>query len=387
MTFSGPQIIRAKAEASIEQAQTAFWFPVLPGLQALPSTPTITTNPTPAPANAVPVPVGFNQDNPDLADLFANILPKGVAPVHPKTMAPAAGLIVPPYNEIQTWQARIRVPAEATLLPFSNEIVYAAAETLKVRVPTVVVDRLGESTRALAITGTAAGVVFTPPIVGTSIMTLAIAGTAAGVVLTPPGSTATFAIAGTATGTVRVAGASSATLAITGTAAGTVAAGPVTGISSVTLAITGRAADSTLLTATISQSSTYFSGGMDSGTFAVMTNGNYNETRQTGTNTSADQWIRMDFGSVQNYSRILVGHDLNTTLDGGQWGPGYADDKVLQKSDDGTSWTTIQASTGSFAGVQYKVFNVGAQSSRYVRIYNGGSGYIAVTEFYALQPA
>ena len=155
MTFSSPQIIRAKAEASLEQAQTAFWFPVLPGLQALPSTPAITTNGSPAPANAVAVPAGFNEDNPDLADLFANIVPKGVAPVHPKTMAPAAGLIVPPYNEIQTWQARIRVPAEAVLLQFSNEIVHVAAATLKVRIPSVASDGLAIASGAGAGAGAA----------------------------------------------------------------------------------------------------------------------------------------------------------------------------------------------------------------------------------------
>ena len=199
MTFSSPQIIRAKAEASLEQAQTAFWFPVLPGLQALPGTPTVTTNATPAPANAVPVPVGFNEDNPDLADLFANILPKGVAPVHPKTMAPAAGLIVPPYNEIQTWDARIRVPAEATLLPFSNEIVHVAAATLKVQ-SQAIISLFGNSSVTFAITGTAAGTVATVTRIGNSSATLAITRTSAG--------------------TVRVAGASSATLAITGSATG-----------------------------------------------------------------------------------------------------------------------------------------------------------------------
>jgi hypothetical protein len=161
MTFSSPQIIRAKAEASLEQAQTSFWFPVLPGLQALPGTPTITTNADPAPANAVAVPEGFNFDNPDLADLFENILPKGQPPVFPRTMGPAAGLIVPPYNEIQTWEARIRVPAEATLLPFSNENVYLAALTLKTHVPTTITDRLGGSTTTLTISGAASGTVVT----------------------------------------------------------------------------------------------------------------------------------------------------------------------------------------------------------------------------------
>ena len=219
MTFSGPQIIRAKAEASIGPAQTAFWFPVLPGLEALPDTPTITTNPTPAPANAVAVPAGFNEDSPDLVDLFTNILPRGQAPVFPRTMGPAAGLVVPPFNEIQTWEARIRVPAEATLLPFSNEVVLAAATTLRVPNETFfALPSTGGSSVTLAITGIAAGRVINA---GASIRTLAITGTAAGVVVTPSGSTATLVITGTAAGAVRVTGTTSATLAITGTAAGT----------------------------------------------------------------------------------------------------------------------------------------------------------------------
>jgi hypothetical protein len=219
MTFSSPQIIRAKAEASLEPAQTAFWFPVLPGLQALPGTPTITTNPTPAPANAVAVPAGFNEDNPDLVDLFTNILPKGQAPVFPRTMGPAAGLVVPPYNEIQTWEARIRAPAEAWLLPFSNEIVFVAAASLRVPMGTfLAAPSTGGSSVTLAITGIAAGRAISA---GASIGTLTITGTATGVVVTPSGSIATLVITGTATATVRVTGATSATLAITGTAAGT----------------------------------------------------------------------------------------------------------------------------------------------------------------------
>jgi len=219
MTFSSPQIIRIKAQSSIEQAQTAFWFPVLPGLQALPGTPTITTNPTPAPANAVPVPAGFNEDNPDLVDLFTNILPKGQAPVFPRTMGPAAGLVVPPYNEIQTWEARIRVPAEATLLPFSNEIVLVAAAALKVPMETfLAAPSTGGSSVTLAITGIAVGRARNA---GASTRTLAITGTATGVVVWLPGSVVTLVITGTAAGTVQITGATSATLAITGTAAGT----------------------------------------------------------------------------------------------------------------------------------------------------------------------
>jgi hypothetical protein len=115
-------------------------------------------------------------------------------------MAPAAGLVVPPYNEIQTWEARIRVPAEAVLLPFSNEIVYVAASTLKAPALSLIVDRVGASIQSLTITGSAAGLV-NPPNIGASSRSLA--------------------ITGTASGTIRVAGASSQALAITGTATGT----------------------------------------------------------------------------------------------------------------------------------------------------------------------
>jgi hypothetical protein len=314
MTFSSPQIIRAKAEASLEQAQTAFWFPVLPGLQALPSTPAITTNGSPSPANAVEVPAGFNFDNPDLADLFENILPKGQPPVFPRTMGPAAGLVVPPFNEIQRWEARIRVPAEATLLQFSNEIVYVAAATLKVRVPALIAMPISIESGSGAGDGTAVS--------------------------------------------LRVA-----------------------------LLASPFSSPAIELPATYTQSSVYASAGLEAATFVGMTNGIYNETRQTGTDSGGDQWVRMDFGSSQSYGEILVGQDLNYTLDGGAWGPGYANSKSIQKSDDGTSWTAI-GSTGIFGDAeQYKVITVGAHSSRYVRIYNGGSGYLAVTELYARQPA
>jgi hypothetical protein len=219
MTFSSPQLIRTRAGASILQAQTAFWFPVLPGLQALPSTPTITINADPAPANAVPVPVGFNEDNPDLADLFENILPRGLAPLHPKTMDVVAGLLVPPYNEIQTWEARIRVGAEVVLLPFSNEIVLAAAATLRLPDETfLALPSEGGSSLTLVITSITAGRV---RIAGTTSATLTVTGTTAGTVRTPSGSVATLTITGTAAGGVRVTGTTSATLAVTGTAAGT----------------------------------------------------------------------------------------------------------------------------------------------------------------------
>jgi hypothetical protein len=165
------------------------------------------------------VPVGFDENNPDLTDLFENILPRGLAPVHPKTMEVVAGLLVPPYNETQTWEARIKVGADAVFLLFSNEIVLAAAAALKVPMETLLaLPSTGGSSATLVITGIAAGRGVNR---GVSTRTLAITGTAAGVVVTPSGSTATLVIAGTAAGRVRVTGTTSATLAITGTAAGT----------------------------------------------------------------------------------------------------------------------------------------------------------------------
>jgi len=328
MTFSSPQIIRAKAEASIEQAQTAFWFPVLPGLQALPGTPTITTNGSPAPANAVAVPAGFNEDNPDLVDLFTNILPKGQAPVFPRTMGPAAGLIVPPYNEIQTWEARIRVPAEAVLLPFSNEIVYVAAATLKVLAPASITDRLGVSSQVLTITGSAAGLV-NPPNAGSSSRALA--------------------ITGTASGTVRLAGASSRTLAITGSATGTVVT-PVTpqrywrmnqvtlsGASNFDIGEIQLFNGATQQTgATVTASSPPVNG------IGELTDGNLTSSAYWSVATATDSgfFIRWDFGAGNEKS-----------VNGVKMAGGFNDDDYptglrLQYSSDNTSWTTLGSASG-----------------------------------------
>lgn len=111
-----------------------------------------------------------------------------------------------------------------------------------------------------------------------------------------------------------------------------------------------------------------------------MTNNIFTETSKTGTNFSSNEFITLDLGSNQNINRVVVGSDFNNTLAGG-WGKGYTENKLIQVSTDNINWTNV-GNTGTFnSGIQLYSFDT--ISARYVRLYNSGSGYISVTEFYA----
>ena len=128
---------------------------------------------------------------------------------------------------------------------------------------------------------------------------------------------------------------------------------------------------------TYSQSSTYSSN--TAATFAGMTNGVFAEDTETGTEDGEEEWIKMDLGSTRTISRIVVGCDFNEVLLGG-WDLSYTEDKDVQGSTDGTTWTTL-FNTGTFTqGIQgYDV----STAVRYVQIIS--TGYLAVTEFYAME--
>lgn len=72
------------------------WFPLPPGISALPAAGSVTVNQNPKPANAIAIPQGFNFRNPDLSSLF-NSLPVSQPPVFEKTLNPFS--IIPPYQE------------------------------------------------------------------------------------------------------------------------------------------------------------------------------------------------------------------------------------------------------------------------------------------------
>jgi len=110
------------------------------------------------------------------------------------------------------------------------------------------------------------------------------------------------------------------------------------------------------------------------------------ETSQTGTNehTSGDlAWIQMDFGSQTSFSSVVVGA-YGSALAGG-WGTNnfYIDNSSIIGSNNLSTWDVL-ANTGQMpaSGERIATFSTPGANYRYVRIRR--SGYLAITEFYAL---
>lgn len=108
-----------------------------------------------------------------------------------------------------------------------------------------------------------------------------------------------------------------------------------------------------------------------------MTNGIFEETKQTGTNNGSE-WVMMDLGSVKNVTSVVVGCDFTNTLEGG-WGKSWTENRNVQYSSDNTNWT-VAFNTGTFTQ-GLKTFNQ-SFSARYIRIFH--NGYLSITEFYAI---
>lgn len=132
-----------------------------------------------------------------------------------------------------------------------------------------------------------------------------------------------------------------------------------------------------ILDATYSQSSIYYEN--TAATAAGMTNGTHSETSQTGTDSDVPGWVRMDFGSVRLLTKVIVGCDFDYELVG-DWGPEYTENRNVQGSIDGSTWTTL-FNTGTFNN-PIQEYSVNA-AARYVRIISGNNYWLAVTEFYA----
>jgi hypothetical protein len=93
------------------------WFPMAPGVTALPATPGPTVNTTPAPANSATLPGGWNPAAPDLTTLFGTTLPTGVAPVFPVELDVSTGL--EPFTETVDVDAVTRAVFEVEDFPYS----------------------------------------------------------------------------------------------------------------------------------------------------------------------------------------------------------------------------------------------------------------------------
>lgn len=141
------------------------------------------------------------------------------------------------------------------------------------------------------------------------------------------------------------------------------------------------------ISATYSQSSLFADN--TAATQAVMTNGIFAETTQTGTdsdNAFDDRdWVQMDFGSQTAFARVIVGADFDNTLAGG-WGAFYTEECSIRASNiggnDPADWTTLVADTGTFTQGIQEYATPGA-SYRYVRLVGREFYSLAVTELYA----
>lgn len=132
-----------------------------------------------------------------------------------------------------------------------------------------------------------------------------------------------------------------------------------------------------ILDAIYSQSSVYYTN--TAATAAGMTNGTHSEISQTGTDSDEPGWVKMDFGTVQQLTKVVVGCDFDYELLG-DWGPEYTENRNVQGSIDGSTWTTL-FNTGTFNN-PIQEYSVNA-AARYVRIISGDNYWLAVTEFYA----
>jgi hypothetical protein len=98
------------------------WFPLPPGVTALPANAAVTTNANPRPANSMAIPSGFNSLNPNLSALFA-ALPMNQAPVYRAIINP--NIMVKPYTETITLVGGVQIGGgfeEQLWLPTEQEI-------------------------------------------------------------------------------------------------------------------------------------------------------------------------------------------------------------------------------------------------------------------------
>lgn len=129
-----------------------------------------------------------------------------------------------------------------------------------------------------------------------------------------------------------------------------------------------------------SQSSVY--GSTTAVSAAIMTDGSFTNTG-SATNAGANEWIKIDYGSAISINSVIIGTATNN-IPGG-WNKSYTENKLVQTSDNDSTWTTL-FNTGTFAAEGIYTFsapsNFTSVTARYIRLY--ATSYVAVSEFYAI---
>jgi hypothetical protein len=135
----------------------------------------------------------------------------------------------------------------------------------------------------------------------------------------------------------------------------------------------------TIVTGTYSQSSLF--SGVTAASSTIMTDGLFTNTG-TATNSSANEWVKIDHGSSISIATVVIG-TATSNIPGG-WGRSYTSNRLVQYSNDDSTWTTL-FTTPSFASDGIFTFTAPssftAVNARYLRIY-GSSVYVAISEFY-----
>jgi phage-related protein len=128
--------------------------------------------------------------------------------------------------------------------------------------------------------------------------------------------------------------------------------------------------------------------GAAAATNAGMTNAIVAETTQTVTNDAGLEFLTMDLGDVFPVGSVHVGcSTASMVLASGTFPKWYSQNLLLQRSNDGTTWTTF-ANTGVYDTEGVKIFYV-SFSARYIRVLPPKTPgmRVAITEFYALAPS
>lgn len=113
---------------------------------------------------------------------------------------------------------------------------------------------------------------------------------------------------------------------------------------------------------------------------AMMTDGSFNNTG-AATNNGDLQWIQMDLGAEYEVANVVIG-TATSNIPGG-WSSSYTSNRWVEYSSNGSSWTQ-SFMTPNYAGVGIYTHPV-SFTARYIRL-NGGNGWTAMSEFYALAP-
>jgi len=159
---------------------------------------------------------------------------------------------------------------------------------------------------------------------------------------------------------------------------------PSSGASIITASGTGTINDNdssscTALAATYSASSNYNSYTGLTATVGMCDTAYAASATVHGTHTGTDEWIQMDLGSVQSVGNVTVA-PIGSSFDG--WGAGNLNGAILERSTDGTNWTTVTTVSGTVAGSATTI-SVSA-STRYLRL--RVTGYLGVGDLYAEGP-